>query len=102
MDWTRPNLKSQKILLKINLNILTFYITLITFYYYSNKKITTKQKKLFFYTKYSYFFPYINQICYSTSPLPQVQSIAKHIQFSLNAGLQDEQLCESNLPNLTT
>jgi hypothetical protein len=42
------------------------------------KKIITKQKISLFYTKYSYFFPHINQICYSTSPLPPVQSIAKH------------------------
>ena len=78
MDWTGPNLKFQKILLKINPNILTFYITSITFCYYSNKKISMKQKNSLFYTKHSYFFPYINQICYSTSLLPQVQSIAKH------------------------
>jgi hypothetical protein len=34
---------------------LTFNITSITFYYSSNKKITTKQNILFFYTKHSYF-----------------------------------------------
>jgi hypothetical protein len=42
------------------------------------KKNTTKQKKSFFYTKYSYVFSHINQICHNTSPLSQVQSIAKH------------------------
>jgi hypothetical protein len=46
----------QKISLKINLNILIFYITSVIFYYYSNKKIITKQNFLLFLTKYSYFF----------------------------------------------
>ena len=45
-----------KVLLKINSNILTFYITSITFYYDSNKKITTKQIFLYFHIKWSYFF----------------------------------------------
>jgi hypothetical protein len=57
---------------------LLFYITPITFYHYSNKKITTKQKISLFYTKYYYFFPHINQISYSTSPLTPALSIAKH------------------------
>ena len=79
MDQTRPtqNLK-KKYFLKIYPNIFIFYITLITFYYYSNKKITTKQKISFFYTKHSLFFSHINQIYCGTSQLPQVQSIAKH------------------------
>jgi hypothetical protein len=38
---------------KINLNILTFYITSITFYYYLNKKIITKQF-FFFFFNFSY------------------------------------------------
>jgi hypothetical protein len=63
---------------------LTFIITSITFYYFSNKKITTKQKFLFFYTKHSYiftfkkkkkkiltfFFTSIN-FCYSIKPKPK-------------------------------
>jgi hypothetical protein len=64
--------------LKINLNILTFYITSITFYHFSNKKITTKQKISLFYIKHSYFFSHINQICYSTNPLLPIQSLPKH------------------------
>ena len=70
MDWTEPNVKFQKIFIKINSNILTSYIT----------SITTKQKIVLFCTKYFYFFLHINQICYSTSLLPQVQSITKHSQ----------------------
>jgi hypothetical protein len=55
-----------------------FYITSITFYHFSNKKITTKQKISLFHTKHSYFFPHINQICYNTNPLLPIQSILKH------------------------
>ena len=50
---------------KINLNILTF-ITSITFYYNSNKKITTKQNFHFFIQNFLFF--HINQIYYSTVP----------------------------------
>ena len=74
---------------KIYHNILIFYITSIIFYHFLNKKITTKQKISLFYTKHSYFFFHINQICYSTSPLPPVQSICKHsLQVHLCVGLQ--------------
>jgi hypothetical protein len=75
---------SKKKILKININIPIFYITLITFYHFSNKKITTKQKISLFYIKYFYFFPLINQICYNINPLLQIQSLSKH---NLNAHL---------------
>jgi hypothetical protein len=81
MEWARP---VQKISLKINRNILTFYITSVIFYYYSNKKIITKQNFLLFCTKYSYFFSHINQICYNTGLLSQIHSFAKH---NLNVGV---------------
>jgi hypothetical protein len=68
----------KKIVLKININITTFYITSIIFYHFSNKKITPKQKISLFYTKHSTFFPHINQICYSTNPLLPIQSLPKH------------------------
>ena len=74
MDQTGPNLKSQKILLEINPNILIFYITSITFYYYPNKKKKKnhyKTKNFTFLCKI-FFFSHINQICYSIGPLPQV------------------------------
>jgi hypothetical protein len=64
----------KKLFFKINLNILTFYITSITFYHFSNKKITTKQKISLFYTKHSYFFSHINQICYSINQFLPIQS----------------------------
>jgi hypothetical protein len=62
-----------KVLLKINLNILIFYIKLITFYHFSNKKITTKHSYFFtFYIKHSYFFFFSYQ-----SNLLQYCSISK-------------------------
>jgi hypothetical protein len=54
--------KSKKKISKLIPIFLPFYITSIIFYHFSNKKITTKQKISFFYTKYSYFFSHINQI----------------------------------------
>jgi hypothetical protein len=53
------------------------------FYHFSNKKITTKQKISLFYTKHSYFFPRINQICYSINPFSPVQSIPKHSRYQV-------------------
>ena len=47
---------SQKILIKTNPNILTFYIKSIIFQYFSNKKISIKQNFLLFYIKHSFFF----------------------------------------------
>jgi hypothetical protein len=70
---------------KININIPTFYITSITFYHILYKKITTKQKISLFYTKHSYFFPHINQICYNTNPLLPIQSLPKHNPYDWNS-----------------
>jgi hypothetical protein len=81
MDWIGFEKFPNFFFLKINLNILIFYITSITFYHFSNIKITTKQKISLFYTKYFYFFPHINQICYSINQLLPIQSISKHSQY---------------------
>jgi hypothetical protein len=70
--------KSPKNFSKSIPTFLLFYVTPITFYHFSNKKITTKQKISLFYTKHYYFFLHINQMCYSISSLPPVQSITKH------------------------
>jgi hypothetical protein len=64
-----------KVLLKINLNILIFYIKLITIYHFSNKKITTKHSYFFTFLYktfllFFFFLFHINQIWYSTAPFP--------------------------------
>jgi hypothetical protein len=67
---------------------LTFYITSITIYYYSNKKITTKQKKLFFQTKHSYFFTfskkYIYILTFSLLKKKNIHSFFTSINFCYN------------------
>ena len=52
-SWSLPH--PQKILLKINFNILTFYIKSIIFYHFLNKKYY-KTKFFIFYIKHYYFF----------------------------------------------
>jgi hypothetical protein len=56
LDWTCKIKKKKIFFLKINSNILTFYITSITFYHFSNKKITTKQKFHFYIQNILTFF----------------------------------------------
>ena len=79
-DWTEPDPKTQKFHLKINSNILTFYITSITFYYYSNKKLQNNFFFSFFIQNILFFFSsYINQICYCQSlSAPFFKWFAKH------------------------
>jgi hypothetical protein len=71
---------------------LIFNITSITFYYSSNKKITTKQNFLFFYTKHSYFFIFLKNktfllffvsfnFCYSTKPKPKRNRLSNTPRF---------------------
>jgi hypothetical protein len=77
-DWL-GFVKSPKKFFSKSISIFLFFISQsITFYHFLNKKITTKQKISLFYTKYSYFFSSINQICYSINPLLPIQSLPKH------------------------
>ena len=70
----RPSLEENFVPLKINLNILTFYITLITFfYYYSNKKITRK---------YIYFFTFSYKTFFFFFTLIKSTTILVHFHFS--------------------
>jgi hypothetical protein len=68
MDQTGPtqNLKKKKIS-KSTPTFLFFKLHQSLFITIQIKKIITKQKILFFYTKYFYFFPHINQIYYTTT-----------------------------------
>jgi hypothetical protein len=78
MDWIGPTQNPKKNFSKSTIIFLLFISHQSLFYYYSNKKVNTKQKFSFFYTKQFYFFSHINQIYYSTVQLSQVQSITKH------------------------
>jgi hypothetical protein len=71
--------------------IITSYILyhINHFYYYSNKKITTKQFFLTFYTKHSYFLPHINQIYYSSNPLHFLSHLS-NTSIESNSCLRDE------------
>jgi hypothetical protein len=66
-----------KVLLKINLNILIFYIKLITFYHFSNKKITTKHSYFFTFLYKTFFFPYQSNLLQYRS-ISKSHSIHKH------------------------
>jgi hypothetical protein len=83
MDRTEPTQNLKKKFSKLTPIFLLYISHQLLFIPIQIKKITTKQKISFFYTKHSYFFLRINQICYCTSPLSQVQSIAKHSLGSL-------------------
>jgi hypothetical protein len=84
-QWTglNPTQNPKKLFSKLIKTFLLFISYQSLYITIQIKKSLQNKKFQFFYTKHSYFFLHINQICYNTDPLSQVQSITKHsLQYS--------------------